>query len=70
MSKILVTYFSASGVTEKVARDIAKAVGADLYEIAPAQPYTTAVEQFLEQIDPAGGVVRVKPIGGMFDDAD
>ena len=42
MSKILVTYFSASGVTEKVARDIAKAVGADLYEIAPAQPYTTA----------------------------
>ena len=33
MSKILVTYFSASGVTEKVARDIAKAVGADLYEI-------------------------------------
>ena len=42
MSNILVAYFSASGVTEKVARDIAKAVGADLYEIAPAQPYTTA----------------------------
>ena len=42
MNKILVAYFSASGVTKKVAENLAKAAGADLFEIAPAQPYTAA----------------------------
>ena len=42
MSKILVAYFSASGVTVRAAQAIAEAVGGDLYEIAPAQPYTAA----------------------------
>ena len=42
MKKILVSYFSASGVTAKVADKMAKAAGADLFEIAPAQPYTKA----------------------------
>ena len=42
MSKTLVAYFSASGVTARAAKEIADAVGADLYEIAPAQPYTSA----------------------------
>ena len=42
MKKILVAYFSASGVTEKVAEKMAKAAGADLFEIAPVQPYTKA----------------------------
>lgn len=42
MSKILVAYFSASGVTKSVARTIAEAAGADLYEIRPAIPYTDA----------------------------
>lgn len=41
MSKV-VTYFSASGVTARKAKELAKAVGADLYEIAPAVPYTRA----------------------------
>ena len=40
--KILVAYFSASGVTERAAKQIAAAVGGDLYEIRPAQPYTDA----------------------------
>ena len=40
MKKILVAYFSASGVTEDVAKKLAQAVGADLFEIAPVQPYT------------------------------
>lgn len=40
MGKILVAYFSASGVTEKVARTLAEAAEADLYEIKPAIPYT------------------------------
>ena len=42
MSKILVTYFSASGVTAQAAKEIAQAVGADLYEIRPEVPYTGA----------------------------
>ena len=42
MKKILVAYFSASGVTKKVAENMAKAVNADLFEIAPEQPYTRA----------------------------
>ena len=40
MARILVAYFSASGVTAKVAEKLAKAIDADLYEIAPAVPYT------------------------------
>ena len=42
MSKALVAYFSASGTTAKVAKDLAAATGADLFEIAPEQPYTRA----------------------------
>lgn len=42
MSKTLVAYFSASGVTEKAAQNLAKAAGADLYQIRPAVPYTGA----------------------------
>ena len=41
MSK-LVAYFSASGVTEAKAKELAKAIGADIYEIAPAVRYTGA----------------------------
>lgn len=40
MSKKLVAYFSASGVTEKAAQRLAKAIGADIFEIKPVQPYT------------------------------
>ena len=40
MSRILVAYFSASGVTAKVARKLAGAAGADLFEIRPEVPYT------------------------------
>ncbi len=42
MSKKLVAYFSASGTTKKVAERLAKAAGADLFEIGPAIPYTSA----------------------------
>ena len=42
MSKILVAYFSASGTTAKAAKNLAEAAGADLYEIRPAVPYTSA----------------------------
>ena len=42
MKKRLVAYFSASGVTKKVAEMVAGAANCDLYEITPKVPYTTA----------------------------
>ena len=42
MSKKLVAYFSASGVTAAAAKALAEATGADLYEIKPKVPYTRA----------------------------
>ena len=42
MAKKLVAYFSASGVTAKVADMLADAVGADIHEIRPKVPYTKA----------------------------
>ena len=39
-SKILVAYFSATNNTKQLAETTAKALGADLYEIRPAKPYT------------------------------
>ena len=42
MSKKLVAYFSASGTTAAVAKTLAEAAGADLYEIKPQTPYTRA----------------------------
>ena len=38
--KVLVVYYSASGNTERVAKDIADAAGADLFEITPTEVYT------------------------------
>ena len=40
--KTLVAYFSASGTTEGVAKKVAEAAGADLFEIKPEVPYTNA----------------------------
>lgn len=42
MSRKLVVYFSASGVTAKVAEKLSEAIGADLYAIEPEVPYTKA----------------------------
>ena len=42
MKKVLVAYFSASGVTKGAAEQLAAVAGADLHEIKPAQPYTDA----------------------------
>ena len=42
MSKTLGAYFSASGVTAKVAERLAKIANADTFEIKPVQPYTEA----------------------------
>lgn len=42
MSRALVAYFSASGATERVARRLADAIGADCFEIVPEKEYTDA----------------------------
>ena len=42
MSKKLVAYFSASGVTAKLAETLSEAIGADLYAIEAEVPYTKA----------------------------
>ena len=70
MSKTLVAYFSASRVTARAAKEIADAVGADLYEIAPAQPYTAAdldwtdkkSRSTLEMNDPACRPAIAQPV--------
>ena len=72
MSKTLVAYFSASGVTAGAAREIAAAAGADLYEIRPREPYTDAdlnwrdkqSRSTLEMTDPAA---RPAIAGGVAD---
>lgn len=40
--KILVAYFSASGVTAKAAWKLSEAIRADLHEIKPEVPYSSA----------------------------
>ena len=42
MNKVLVAYFSASGVTARAAKTLADTAGADIYEIRPSVPYTSA----------------------------
>ena len=42
MNKKLVVYFSASGTTASVAKEIAKLTGSDLFEIKPEVPYTAS----------------------------
>lgn len=42
MDRTLVAYFSASGVTAKVAENLAEAIGADIFSIEPETPYTKA----------------------------
>lgn len=49
MGKKLVAYFSASGVTAKVADMLADAVGADIHEIRPKVPYTKADLNWLDK---------------------
>lgn len=42
MSRKLVAFFSASGMTARVAARLAETIGADLHEIVPAVPYSDA----------------------------
>lgn len=46
--KVLVVYFSHSGNTRQVAKQIQAQTGADIYEIVPAKPYTTDYKTLTE----------------------
>ena len=48
MSNVLVTYFSASGVTKNIAEKIANENGYDLFEIKPVEPYTSADLDYMD----------------------
>ena len=58
MSKILVAYFSASGVTAKAAKALASASGADLFEIVPETPYTKADLNWMDKQSRNIGMAR------------
>ena len=47
-SSVLITYFSWSGNTEQVAQIIQQETGGDLFEIAPATPYTNDYNELLD----------------------
>ena len=49
MSNVLVTYFSASGVTKRVAEKIANENGYDIFEIKPVEPYTPADLDYMDK---------------------
>ena len=49
MSNVIVTYFSASGVTRSVAQKIAKENGYDIFEIEPAEIYTAADLDYMDK---------------------
>lgn len=59
--KTLIAYFSASGVTARAAREMAEAIGADLYEIRPAQPYTAADLNWMDRGAACGAAAEAVP---------
>jgi len=73
MSKTLVAYFSASGVTKKLAENLAEAADADLFEIKPETPYTKAdldwtnktSRSTIEMNDPASRPAIAEKLGNM-----
>lgn len=61
MGKVLVAYFSASGVTRKVAEELAEVEKADLYEIMPKDLYTEADLNWKDQ--QARSTLEMKDLG-------
>ena len=49
MSNVLITYFSASGVTKSVAEKIADENGYDIFEITPVENYTAADLDYMDK---------------------
>ena len=70
MRKKLVAYFSASGTTANVAKNVAKAAGADLYEIKPAKPYSKADLNWMDKQSRSSVEMRDKSSRPALADAD
>ena len=67
--KVLVAYFSHSGNTRAMARQIAEATGGDLFEIVPAEDYPAEYGAVVDQANKAlGGGVRTAHKGRQQDD--
>ena len=49
MSNVLITFFSASGVTKSVAEKIADENGYDIFEITPVEKYTAADLDYMDK---------------------
>ena len=60
MSKKLVAYFSASGVTERTAEKLAEMANADLYEIKPEEKYTNADLNYMDPNSRSSMEVKTK----------
>lgn len=73
MSKSLVAFFSASGITKTLAERLANVTGSDIFEIVPAKPYT---ETELNYKNPASRCNKEKllkkdvPVAGKIQDFD
>ena len=70
MSKKLVAYFSASGTTANVAKNLAKSAGADLYEIKPDVPYSKADLNWMDKQSRSSVEMRDKSSRPALADAD
>ena len=70
MSKILVAYFSASGVTKKVAEKLAALVNADIHEIKPKVPYTKADLNWMDKKSRSSVEMSDKKIRPQITDTD
>lgn len=61
--KALVVYYSATGTTKRVAQLIADAIGADLFEVEPAEPYTTADLNYSDKTAASPANMTMNPCG-------
>ena len=66
----LVAYFSASGTTAKAAKALADAAGADIYEIKPAIPYTSADLNWMDKRSRSSAEANDKRIRPALADTD
>ena len=73
MSKKLVAYLSASGVTAKLAKKLAEAIDADLFEIKPVEPYSEADQNWknpLARCNKEKGGKKDVPVSGIVENMD
>lgn len=68
--RILVSYFSRSGNTEKVAQEIEKQTGGTLFEIIPEEPYPNDYDETVERFRRERNEDARPEVAGMVEDMD